>query len=465
MKRPVRTQAGNGRAVVQGGTATSFAANEVPSRRPAQSTHQPTFADFHVHSRFSRATSSRCVPAWLCCWAQRKGIQVVGTGDFSHPAWLSILRSSLEQAEGGLYRLSCTAAAEAEPVPPSCAANVLFIPTTEISSIFKRAGKVHKMHSLIVAPDLAVAEKIHHALGRIGNVSSDGRPILRLDPRDLLELVMAASPDAYLIPAHIWTPWFSMLGSKSGFDSADECFGDYVKHVFAVETGLSSDPPMNWRVSSLDRFTLVSNSDCHSSDMLGRECTVFHCAPSYAAIRSALVSGDPAVFGGTIEFFPEQGKYHLDGHRACGVRLTPAETKKLNGICPVCGKPVTVGVLNRVEELADRPEGAPSPRGHSFQRRIGLRDLMAHVLGVGAASKKVSKEYHRLLASCGPELRILRETDCDTIATTGGHALADAIHLMRQGSIQAEPGFDGQYGVIRVVTSTVLCADRAANWQ
>ncbi|NLF38333.1 UvrD-helicase domain-containing protein, partial [bacterium] len=407
------------------------------------------FADFHIHSRHSRATSTQCTLGWLAYWARLKGITVVGTGDFTHPLWLGALNDELEQAANGLYTLRPGAAA-GPAVPASCAADVFFIPTAEVSSIYKRGGKVRKNHNMIFAPDIETAGRIHAALDRIGNVRSDGRPILGLDPRDLVEIVLGINPAAFVVPAHVWTPWFSMLGSKSGFDSAEECFGDYVKHIFAIETGLSSDPPMNWRVSGLDRFTLISNSDAHSPENLGRESNVFHCAPGFAPIRAALESRDPAVFGGTIEFFPEEGKYHLDGHRKCACRLEPRETKAHNGLCPVCGTPVVVGVLSRVEELADRPAGERPPRAAEYQSLIGLAGLLGEVLDVGPGSKKVMNEYHRLLARFGPELRILRDAPCDELASFSSPLLGEAVGRMRMGKVHTEGGYDGEYGVIRV---------------
>ena len=408
------------------------------------------YADLHVHSRYSRATSKQCTLGWFNYWAQLKGVTVVGTGDFTHPEWFKHLTDNLEETGTGLYKVAPGAAQVKESVPAACVGEVLFVPTAEISSIYKRGGAVRKVHSVIVAPDLVVAEKIQAALGRIGNIHSDGRPILGLDPRDLLAIVLEASARAFLVPAHIWTPWFSMLGSKSGFDSAEECFGDDVKHIFAVETGLSSDPPMNWRVTDLDRFSLVSNSDAHSPENLARECNVFHCMPTYDNIRDALQSGDPAQYGGTLEFFPEEGKYHLDGHRACACRLMPAETRGHHGVCPVCGKAVTVGVLSRVEELADRPEGVRPARGHDFQRLVGLAEILGEIFGVGSASKKVMNEYHRLLQRFGPEVRILRESDPEQLASVSGPLLGEAIRRMRAGQVYTEGGYDGEYGVIRV---------------
>ncbi len=318
-------------------------------------------ADLHLHSHYSRATSKDLTFEHLARWAQLKGVHIVGTGDIAHPGWLQEMRAKLEPAEDGLFRLKEEyVAAVREQIPPACQGTVRFMLAGEISNIYKRHDAVRKVHNVIFAPTLEAVEKIQFALEKIGNIRSDGRPILGLDSRDLLEIVLNVDPRCYLIPAHIWTPWFSLLGSKSGFDSVEECFGDLTPHIFALETGLSSDPPMNWRVAALDRYTLVSNSDAHSPQKLAREATLFDTELTYDALFHALQTGDSRTFRGTVEFFPEEGKYHLDGHRKCGIRWEPPITLAHNGICPVCGKGVTVGVMHRVETLADQPVG-PSP--------------------------------------------------------------------------------------------------------
>ncbi len=414
-------------------------------------------ADLHIHSHYSRATSKDLDFEHLARWAQLKGVQIVGTGDIAHPGWLQEMRDKLVPAEEGLFQLKPEIAATVgESVPPACRGPVRFLLAGEISNIYKRHDAVRKVHNVIFAPGLDVVERIQGALEKIGNIRSDGRPILGLDSRDLLETVLECDPHCHLIPAHIWTPWFSMLGSKSGFGSVEECFGDLTSHIFALETGLSSDPPMNWRVSNLDRYTLVSNSDAHSPAKLAREATIFHTEPSYEAIFAALRSGDPGHFGGTVEFFPEEGKYHMDGHRACGVRWTPAETRAHGGICPVCGKGVTVGVMHRVEELADRPpEGRPE-RTQRYYSLIPLPELLGEVHGVGASSRKVQQEYARLLGRLGPELNILLDTPLEQIAAAGGTRLAEAVHRMRKGEISAQGGYDGEYGVIRALPAAPL---------
>lgn len=416
-------------------------------------------ADLHIHSHYSRATSKDLDFEHLGRWAQLKGVQIVGTGDISHPGWLQEMRDKLVPAEEGLFELKPEiAAAVGESVPPACRGPVRFLLAGEISNIYKRHEAVRKVHNVIFAPSLEVVERIQGALERIGNIRSDGRPILGLDSRDLLETVLECDPRCHLIPAHIWTPWFSMLGSKSGFASVEECFGDLTSHIFALETGLSSDPPMNWRISNLDRYTLVSNSDAHSPAKLAREATIFHTEPGYDSLFAALRSGDTQRFGGTIEFFPEEGKYHMDGHRACGVRWTPAETRAHGGICPVCGKGVTVGVLHRVEELADRPPGDRPARTHPYYSLIPLPELLGEVHEVGAGSRRVQQEYARLLGRLGPELTILLDTPLEEIAAAGGVRLAEGVQRMRRGEIDAQGGYDGEYGVVRALAAAPLAA-------
>ncbi|WP_334013094.1 endonuclease Q family protein, partial [Pseudomonas aeruginosa] len=313
-------------------------------------------ADLHIHSKYSRATSRDLDLEHLAWWAARKGIAVVATGDCVHPAWLAEMKDKLVPDGNGLFALRPEIEAGVRAtLPPACQAPVRFMLSTEISTIYKKGERTRKVHHVVYAPDFTSVDRLAASLGRIGNIASDGRPILGLDSRDLLEVVLESGPHAYLVPAHIWTPWFSALGSQSGFDSIQECYGDLADHIFAVETGLSSDPEMNWRVSSLDRFRLISNSDAHSPAKLGREATRFAGAPDFFAMRRALETGDGYV--GTVEFFPEEGKYHLDGHRACGVCFDPVQTIAHGGRCPVCGKPLTVGVAHRVEALADRAAG------------------------------------------------------------------------------------------------------------
>lgn len=414
----------------------------------------PFVADLHIHSHYSRATSRDLDLEHLAEWAQRKGVQVLATGDIAHPGWLAEIKAKLVPAEEGLFRLREEIAAQvAERIPAACHAPVRFLLGGEVSNIYKRDGQVRKVHHLLFMPSLAAVERLQAALERIGNIRSDGRPILGLDSRDLLEIVLETDAQGYLIPAHIWTPWFAILGSKSGFDTIEACFGDLTSHIFAVETGLSSDPPMNWTVSQLDKYTLISNSDAHSPPKLAREATLFSTEYSYAAIFDALRTGDPTTFAGTLEFFPEEGKYHADGHRQCGVRWEPAETFAHGAICSVCGRPVTVGVMNRIASLADRPFGVQPAHAAPYQNLIALPEILGEVFGVGAGSKRVQRAYEQLLAQLGPELAILRTIPLDEIQQHGGEMIAEGIRRMRAGEVQIEPGYDGEYGVIKLFTA------------
>jgi len=410
------------------------------------------YADLHIHSRYSRATSPECTPEGLGRWAQLKGVTVCGTGDCTHPRWMSELREKLRESPDapGLYGLAAPFQSVAdEGVPGTCRRPVRFMVSGEISSIYKRGGRCRKVHSVILLPSLEAAERLNVKLAAIGNIASDGRPILGLDPRNLLELLLDTDPRAALIPAHIWTPWFSMLGAQSGFDSQEECFGELSPHIFAVETGLSSDAPMNRRVRSLDNVVLVSNSDLHSPANLGRNANVFFGAPGYDAMMGGLRAADPAVCGGTVDLFPEEGKYHLDGHRSCGVCMEPEESLARGNICPVCGKEVTVGVLHRVVELerqqAGRPRGAPGQLPHQYI--IPLSELLEQVLGVGPGSKKIPAAYQCLLAEHGGELPLLLDSDRDTLDALG--EVGVCIRAVREGRVTRQGGFDGQYGVIR----------------
>ena len=426
------------------------------------SSRPPFVADLHIHSRFSRATSRSLDLPTLHRTAQLKGVRVVGTGDATHPGWRAELVEQLVPAEPGLFALRPDLVANAEAgVPGSCRRPVRFLLSGEIANIYKRDGRTRKVHNLVCLPTFAALERLVERLERIGNLRSDGRPILGLDSRDLLQEVLEADEAAFLIPAHVWTPWFSALGSKSGFDSIEACYGDLAGHIFAVETGLSSDPPMNWRVSSLDRYTLVSSSDAHSADRLGREATVFRCEQSYPGMLEALRGGGAAGYAGTLEFYPEQGKYHLDGHRACGVRFEPAETRAANGRCPVCGRPLTVGVLHRVEELADRAVGRPPPSGAAFQSLVALADLVGELLGRGRATKGVQRVCSELLARVGPELHILRHAPQETLQQAGTELLAEAVLRARRGQVRRDAGYDGEYGAIRVMSPDELCTQDA----
>ena len=408
-------------------------------------------ADFHVHSRFSRATAKNSDFENLYISAQLKGLSVIGTGDFTHPGWFAEIKEKLIPAEPGMFKLKDEISRLCDQeVPKSCRRKVRFILVSEISNIYKKNNKTRKNHNLVFLSDLNKAENFNSKLDKIGNIKSDGRPILGLDARDLLEILLETSDQAFLIPAHIWTPWFSLLGSKSGFDSIDECFEDLTPFIFAVETGLSSDPAMNWRVSALDGLTLVSNSDAHSPLKLGREANLFDTDISYSAIKSAIKSGDPERFLGTLEFFPEEGKYHLDGHRKCDVRSWPNKTREQGGICPICGKPFTLGVLYRVEELADRPKGVKPKKYHPYYNIIPLVEILSEVLKVGPNSKKVMGNYRNLLEKLGPEFDILTALKRDVIDAAGLPLLGEAITRVRQNKIDLLPGYDGEFGKIKI---------------
>jgi uncharacterized protein (TIGR00375 family) len=410
-------------------------------------------ADLHIHSRFSRATSKNLTFRNLAAWASVKGLDVVGTGDFTHPGWLTMLEDELEFDESGLFRLKDPTGLNQEipgmeDMELPCRAR--FLLSSEISSIYKRGGRVRKVHNLVYMPDLDSVKKFNARLAQVGNIESDGRPILGLDSRNLLEMVLEIHPEAYLIPAHIWTPWFSVFGSKSGFDTMEACFGDLTPEIFAVETGLSSDPAMNWLWSDLDRYALVSNSDAHSGANLGREANVFHGDRDYTGIFRALKGQLSATeFRGTIEFYPEEGKYHLDGHRKCGVVIDPRTTRIHNNICPVCGKPLTVGVLSRVLELADRTTPV-RPVGHpGFTSLIPLPEIISEIVGTGPKTKKVARMYNSLIGHFGSEMQILRSIPLEDLKHRSA-PLAEGIARLRNGQVIKQGGFDGTYGVISV---------------
>ncbi len=411
-------------------------------------------ADFHIHSKYSRATAKNLDFENLYITAQIKGITVVGSSDFTHPAWWREICEKLIPAEEGLFALKPDIARACdEKVPPSCRRPVRFMLVTEISNIYKKAGRTRKNHNIVFMPDLETAARFNAKLDKIGNIRSDGRPILGLDARHLLELVIEASDLAYLVPAHIWTPWFSLLGSKSGFDRVEECFEDLSNHIFALETGLSSDPPMNWRVSALDRFALISNSDAHSPAKLGREANLFDTELSYGAIREALKDKQSNTFKGTIEFFPEEGKYHVDGHRDCHFRCEPAKTRSLQNKCPVCGRPLVLGVLYRVQELADRPEGTRLPSAKPYESLIPLVEVLAEVFQTGPGAQRVQRAYDKLIQQYGSEFDILRHVPREILDGSGVALLGEAIARMRGGRVIFNPGYDGEYGTVCIFDS------------
>jgi len=402
--------------------------------------------DLHIHSHFSRATARNLDPEHLTLWGKKKGITLIGTGDFTHAGWINELQEKTVEAEDGLYRLKPELELAIEGgLQDSCRNPTRFLLSGEISCIYKKGGKTRKLHHLILMPDMDAALRLNKKLDRIGNIKSDGRPILGLDSRDLLEIVLEVSERAFFIPAHIWTPWFSLFGSKSGFDTIEECFEDLTPHIHALETGLSSDPPMNRLLSAIDDYILVSNSDAHSPAKLGREANLFDTELDYNQIVQAMVTG--TGFEGTIEFFPEEGKYHLDGHRKCQQRLLPKETRTHDGLCPSCGKPLTIGVLHRVEELSDR-ETPELKKG--FFSLIPLTEILSEILDCGPATKKVTAVYEDLLRDLGPELRILMDIPLKNIEEAGGELLSNAIDRMRREQVIREGGYDGEYGIIRL---------------
>ncbi|MFC4591351.1 endonuclease Q family protein [Sphaerisporangium corydalis] len=402
-----------------------------------------------MHSKYSRACSKDSDLEHLTWWARRKGVTLLGTGDFTHPAWFDRLRDDLVPAEPGLFRLREEPDREiSRTLPPSvAAAQVRFMLSVEVSTIYPQGGRSRKIHHLVYMPDFEAAEAFNAKLGRIADLGSDGRPVVGLNSRDLLEATLSSGDGAYLVPAHVWTPWFGVFGSKSGFDTLEECYGDLTDEIFALETGLSSDPAMNWRVSGLDGYRLVSYSDAHSPPIVARETTVFETDLDYFAILRALRTGDGLA--GTIEFYPEEGKYHVDGHRKCGVRMDPEETRRHGGICPVCGRKLTVGVLSRVEDLADRPAGFRPDGAAGFRNLVPLPEIVGEIFGVGPKSKRVRAEVDRLTAAMGPELAILDELPVDDIAV---HAprLAEAVARLRRGEVTKDPGYDGEFGAIHV---------------
>lgn len=405
-------------------------------------------ADLHIHSPYARAVSRDMTLKNLDHWARLKGITVVGTGDFTHPTWMREIKGKLESAEPGLYVLkSKSQIAEKK---------TRFMLTVEISSIYSKGGKVRRIHNLIFAPSIAAAEKITTRLGRIGNLAADGRPTLGLDCKELVKIVLNIDPQAVIVPAHAWTPWFSIFGSMSGFDSLEECFEEFTPQIFAIETGLSSDPAMNWRLSKLDSIALISNSDSHSLQRIGREANAFDCEPSYAGIINAIRSRDPQKFLFTVEFFPEEGKYHYDGHRLHQVRLSPEQTGKLKGLCPVCSKPVTIGVMHRVEKLADRPPGGKAPVVIPYKNLIPLDEIIAEAFGMGVAAKRVKDEYLKLVTHLGSEFNVLLDTQAAELERVSGPVVAQGILRVREGRVKIEPGYDGEYGRIKIFEASEL---------
>ncbi|MDP2940444.1 MAG: endonuclease Q family protein [Candidatus Omnitrophota bacterium] len=392
-------------------------------------------ADFHIHSKYSRATSRDMDIDHLTQWAKLKEISLLGTGDFTHHLWLEELKSKLEPMGNGLFIKD----------------GVYFMLTTELSSIYSKNGRGYRIHNLIFAPDFKTVDKINHTLFSLGaNLASDGRPIVGLDAKEIAKIVFDISEDCVIVPGHIWTPWFSLFGSKSGFDKIEDCFEEFTPKIFALETGLSSDPAMNWRWSKLDRFSLISNSDSHSPSKIGREANVFDCKLDYKEIIDALKKKDKKKFLYTIEFFPAEGKYHFDGHRLCNVRLSPKESKQNKNLCPKCKKPLTIGVMNRLEELADRPEGFVPENAIPFKNFIPLDEIIAESKGLGKASQAVENEYHRIVSKFGTEFEVIAKASKEELLKAISPRTVEGIIRAREGRVEILPGYDGEYGTIKI---------------
>jgi len=410
-------------------------------------------ADLHIHSKFSRATSRDMVLDTLARWGQAKGLSLIATGDFTHPEWLFLMKEKLEPAGNGFLRLR-NGTPPPDPSPlrtlPFAPEDISFILSTELSFIYSKGGKVRKIHVMLLAPDFESVERVNARLQAIGNLSSDGRPILGMDVRVFCRMVAETCPRCVVIPSHIWTPWFSLFGANSGFDSIEECFEDMTPFIFALETGLSSDPAMNRRLSVLDRYALVSSSDAHSPAKLGREANVFDTEFSYRGLVEALRDNDPSRFLETIEFFPEEGKYHFDGHRKCGVVCSPRESMKTNDICPKCGKRLTIGVLHRIEEMADRADGEGKPGGVPFRRLIPLNEVIAEALGKTAECQAVWDLYFKLVREFGNEFRTLTEAPLSDLRRAAPETVGEALERMRAGRVKISPGHDGEFGRIRL---------------
>jgi len=391
-------------------------------------------ADFHIHSRYSRATSKELTVAELAKWAKIKGIGVLGTGDFTHPMWLQELQDVLRATGSGLFEYQGTC----------------FLLTAEVNTLFYKAARAHQIHHVLFAPSFEAVERLNKELEPFGSLSLDGRPTLHLEAWRLVEIVLGIEPRCFIVPAHAWTPHFAIFGSNSGFDSVEECFEHQAPHIFALETGLSSDPAMNWRLSALDRYALISNSDSHSARRIGREANVFNCALSYDGIVDALRTKDPAKFLSTLEFFPEEGKYHYDGHRNCKVRWAPQETKRQNFRCPTCGRRVTVGVLHRVDTLADRPEGTTPDNAIPFRHIVPLEEIIAEALGVGVGTQAVEREYQQLTHHFTTEFYVLLDASEEELRKVTTAKITEGVLHVRQGQVVVEPGYDGEYGKVRL---------------
>jgi len=391
-------------------------------------------ADLHIHSKYSRATSKDMDVEHIAEWAKLKGIDLLGTGDFTHPLWLEELKDKLTQTTDGLYEYK----------------GVKFLLTAEVSNMYSKNGRGRRIHTVLLAPDFETVEKINARLGCRGNLTSDGRPIFGFDVKDIVKICLDASQDCMVVPAHAWTPWFSVFGSNSGFDSVEECFEEEADNIYALETGLSSDPAMNWRWSALDKYTLISNSDAHSASKLGREVNVFDTDLSYKGLLDALRHKDKDKFLFTVEFFPEEGKYHFDGHRTCDIRFSPQQSAKNNNRCPKCGRPVTVGVMNRVHELSDRKDGFVPKDAIPFKSLVPLQEIIAEAKQKGVNTKSVVEEYKKAVSHFGSEFDLLLNAAETDIRSSLPEKVADAIIRVRQGRLIIEPGYDGVFGTVKI---------------
>lgn len=395
-------------------------------------------ADFHLHSKYSRATSQNMNLETLNTWAKLKGIRLLGTGDFTHPTYLLELKTKLESLGNGLFVL------KDDP------RGTYFILTCEVSNVFQYRGKTRRIHNIIFAPNLEVVEKINARLRKLGKLAADGRPTFGFPAKEMAKLVLDTSGDCLIVPAHAWTPWYSVFGANSGFDSLEECFEEQTPFISAIETGLSSDPQMNWRLSALDDITLISNSDAHSPNRIGREANIFQCPMDYETIIDGIRKKALRRIVATIEFFPQEGKYHYDGHRECGIRFSPEETRRHKTLCPVCGKRLTVGVMSRVEELADRPEGFVPPTAIPAIHLVPLEEIIAESLGHGRDTNAVRREYMRMVEIGGSEFEILLERPPEELTEFATPKILESILRVRQGQIHITPGYDGVYGKIQI---------------
>lgn len=409
-------------------------------------------ADLHIHSHFSLATSKELIPQHLDKWARLKGIKLVGTGDITHPKWLDEIQGVLQPAEQGFFKLKD----EFKLALPFDTTqlfddDVRFILTGEISCIYKQQGKTRKVHNIILVPGFEEAKALQVAMQKRGlNITSDGRPMIGLSSRDFLDMCLTVSDKIVLIPAHIWTPWFSAMGEKSGFDSIEACYGDLAHHIHAVEIGLSANAPMNWMISDLDQYTLLANSDAHSPEKLGRNANIFTTDFSFNGVINAMKNSGKKGFQGTISFFPQEGKYHYAGHRKCNVCMDPVESMRHQGICPVCKKPLVNGVMNRIVELSDRHDIMQRPIKHAYHHLIPIKELLSEINRTAPTTKKITKEYLDILAACGPELQLLMHVPLEDLESKINGKFAEAISRMRNGQVFITEGFDGDYGKIKV---------------